>query len=81
MDSVSLVQYVYQAGNELAKRCKLVKQCHYEAASIAVRTLRALGSLQEATGEFSESVNFDASLIELKRVLDEADDLVKVRCA
>lgn len=81
MDAITLVDYVYQVGNELVKRCKLVKQCHCEATSIAIRTLNALGTLEEASAEFSGSVWFDASLIELKRALHEADDLVKVSCA
>ena len=78
MDSATLVQSVYKVGYELVERCKVVKQCHYEAASIAVRTLRALGALEEASRVFSGKVGADASLIELKRTLDEADELLKV---
>ena len=78
MDSATIVKFIYEVGKKLVKRCGTVQQCHTEATRIAVRTLRALGSLEGATGEFAGSAKFAASLIDLMRVLEEAYDLVKV---
>eukprot|EP00903_Cladosiphon_okamuranus_P014621 g13558.t2 len=79
MDTIALVQFIYEAGNELVARCESVKQCHSEAARIALRTVRTLGVLEGASGEFSGSVPFNASLNELKATLVQTTELVK-RC-
>lgn len=79
MDAIALVAYTYELGSSLVERCELVKQCHTESSRIAVRTLRVLGHLERASKEFSGSVEFDASLAELKQALEQARDLV-TRC-
>ncbi|CAM9865547.1 unnamed protein product [Ectocarpus sp. 6 AP-2014] len=79
MDAITLVAYTFEVGSSLLERCELVKQCHTESGRIAVRTARVLGALQKASNEFSCRMEFEASLRELKRVLEEARDLVS-RC-
>lgn len=79
MDALTLVAYTYELGSSLVERCELVKQCHSESSRIAVRTVRVLGQLEGASKEFSGSVEFDASLVELKQALEQARDLV-ARC-
>ncbi|CAM9224425.1 unnamed protein product [Ectocarpus fasciculatus] len=79
MDAITLVAYTFEIGSALVERCELVKQCHAESSRIAVRTLRVLASLENATHQFSGGVEFEASLTELKRALEEARDLVS-RC-
>lgn len=79
MDAITLVAYTFEIGSALVERCELVKQCHTESTRIAVRTLSVLASLESASNEFSGRVEFEASLTELKRALEEARDLVS-RC-
>lgn len=79
MDAFTLVGYTYELGSSLVERCELVKQCRAESSRIAVRTLRVLGHLEGASKEFSGSVEFDASLVELKQALEQARELV-ARC-
>lgn len=79
MDLATIVTFIYEAGNELVERCELVKQCHSEATRIAVRTVRVMGSLEDASREFSRDAALNTSLIELKRVLQEARELVEVK--
>lgn len=79
MDAITLVAYTYELGSSLVERCELVRQCHSESSRIAVRTLRVLGHLEGASKEFSGSVGFDASLVELKQALEQAESLV-ARC-
>lgn len=74
-DAITLVTYTYEVGSALVKRCQLVKQCHSESARIAMRTLRVLAQLDKAAASFS-SPELDASLVELKDVLERAQDLV-----
>jgi len=78
MDAIALVQFIYEAGNDLVERCKSVKQCHSEATSIAIRTVRTLGDLEGASSEFSGSVPISAALNDLKGTLIQANELVKV---
>ena len=78
MDAIAFVQFIYEAGNELVNRCESVKQCHSEATRIALRTVRTLGALEGASGEFSGNVPISAGLIELKGTLEQANELVKV---
>ncbi|CAM9604046.1 unnamed protein product [Ectocarpus sp. 12 AP-2014] len=79
MDAITLVAYTFEVGSSLLERCELVKQCHTESGRIAVRTARVLGALQRASNAFSCKTEFEASLRELKRVLEEARDIVS-RC-
>ncbi|CAB1097815.1 unnamed protein product [Ectocarpus sp. CCAP 1310/34] len=79
MDAITLVAYTFEVGSSLLERCGLVKQCHTESGRIAVRAARVLGALQRASDAFSCRMEFEASLRELKRVLEEARDLVS-RC-
>lgn len=78
MDALALVQFIFETGHELIGLCELVKQCHSEAARIALRMVRTLGALEGASGQFSGSVPFNASLNELKGTLMQANQLVKV---
>jgi len=82
MDALALVQFIFEAGDEVVKRCEAVKQCHSEATRIALRTVRTLGALEGASGEFSGNVEICAGLNELKGTLVRAKELVKVwyRC-
>lgn len=80
MDALTLVAYTFEIGSAVVERCELVKQCHTESSRIAVRTLRVLGCLEDASKQFSNNnVEFEASLVELKKILEEARDLV-TRC-
>lgn len=74
----ALVAVVCEAGRDLIDRCRLVKQCHREAASIAQRALDGVLSLEKASSEFSADVELEAKLIELKRTWEEARKLVEV---
>ncbi len=78
MDTLALVQFIYDAGKDLLERCESVRQCHSEATRIALRTVRILGALQGASSEFSGRVQCSASLNELKGILVQANELVKV---
>jgi len=78
MDALALVSFIYQAGDELVNRCKLVQHGVSEAERIADRTLRIVGLLEEAAGEFSPSMTLDSSLVDLKKTLEDAQDRVKV---
>ncbi|CAN0421943.1 unnamed protein product, partial [Hapterophycus canaliculatus] len=79
MDAITLVAYTFEIGSAVVERCEFVKQCHSESSRIAVRTLRVLGCLEDASRQFSNKVEFEASLMELKKALEEARDLV-TRC-
>ncbi|CAM9272820.1 unnamed protein product [Scytosiphon promiscuus] len=79
MDAITLVAYTFEIGSAVVERCESVKQCHSESSRIAVRTLRVLGCLEDASKQFSNRVEFEASLTELKKALEEARDLV-TRC-
>lgn len=79
MDAITLVAHTYEIGSSLVERCELVKQCRAESSRIALRTVRVLGHLDGASKEFSGSVEFDASLMELKQALEQARELV-ARC-
>lgn len=79
MDAITLVAYTFEIGSAVVERCELVKQCHSESSRIAVRTLRVLACLEDASKQFSSRVEFETSLMELKKALEEARDLV-TRC-
>jgi len=74
----ALVAVVCEAGKDLVDRCRLVKQCHREAAGVAQRALDGVLSLEKASSEFSADVEVEAKLIELKRTWEEARKLVEV---
>lgn len=75
MDAISLVAYTYEVGSALVERCQFVKRCHTESARIALRTLRVLAQLDKAA-TISSSPELDASLVDLRDVLEQAQDLV-----
>ncbi|CAM9419614.1 unnamed protein product [Pylaiella littoralis] len=76
MDVVSLVSFSREIGSILIKECKVAKQYQKEATRIAALTSRVLGSLESASSKFSDQEWFQGSMLEMKRALEDAHDLV-----
>lgn len=71
VDVVTLVALIYEAGISVIHQCKLAKQHPTEASRIAMRCMNILGELKEASGRFEGNVTLQASLIELRNLLEQ----------
>lgn len=75
VDVITLVAFIYEAGANLVEQCKLVKQHPTESSRIAVRCLNILGVLKSTQQEYTNSIQLQTSLFELRDLLERVSDL------